>query len=65
MIGELERIAGHCDGVRCDLDMLVLPDVFESGWDIRAELFRPKAIESVRRKHPDFRFMAEVCRDRE
>jgi glycosidase len=30
MIGELERIAGHCDGVRCDMAMLVLPDVFES-----------------------------------
>jgi hypothetical protein len=65
MIGELERIAGQCDGVRCDMAMLVLPDVFESTWGIRAELFWPKAIESVRRKHPDFRFMAEVYWDRE
>ena len=39
MIGELERIAGQCDGVRCDMAMLVLPDVFESTWGIRAELF--------------------------
>jgi len=30
MIGELERIAGQCDGVRCDMAMLVLPDVFEN-----------------------------------
>ena len=65
MIGELERIAGQCDGVRCDMAMLVLPDVFESTWGIRAELFWPKATESVRRKHPDFQFMAEVYWDRE
>ena len=65
MIGELERIAGQCDGVRCDMAMLVLPDVFESTWGIRAELFWPKATESVRRKHPTFQFMAEVYWDRE
>ena len=65
MIGELERIAGQCDGVRCDMAMLVLPDVFERTWGIRAELFWPKATESVRRKHPNFRFMAEVYWDLE
>jgi Alpha amylase, catalytic domain len=65
MIGELERIAGQCDGVRCDMAMLVLPDVFERTWGIRADLFWPKATASVRRKHPDFRFMAEVYWDRE
>ena len=32
MIGELLRIAGQCDGVRCDMAMLVLPDVFERTW---------------------------------
>ncbi len=60
MIGELERIAGQCDGVRCDMAMLLLPDVFESTWGIRAELFWPKATESVRRKHPNFQFRAVV-----
>jgi Alpha amylase, catalytic domain len=65
MIGELERIAGQCDGVRCDMAMLVLPDVFERTWGIRADLFWPKAIESVRRKHPDFLLMAEVYWDME
>ena len=65
MIGELERIAGQCDGVRCDMAMLVLPDVFERTWGIRADLFWPKATESVRRKHPNFRFMAEVYWDLE
>jgi glycosidase len=65
MIGELERIAGQCDGVRCDMAMLVLPAVFERTWGIRADLFWPKAIESVRRQHPHFRFMAEVYWDLE
>lgn len=65
MSDELERIAGQCDGVRCDMAMLVSPDVFESTWGIRADLFWPKATEAVRRKHPNFQFMAEVYWDRE
>ena len=65
MVGELTRIAGQCDGVRCDMAMLVLPDVFESTWGIRAELFWPKAIDAVRREYPAFLFMAEVYWDRE
>jgi len=65
MIGELERIGGQCDGVRCDMAMLILPEVFERTWGIRADLFWPKATESVRRKHPNFKFMAEVYWDLE
>lgn len=65
MIGELTRIAGQCDGLRCDMAMLVLPEVFERTWGIQAELFWPKATESVRRAHPNFQFMAEVYWDLE
>jgi glycosidase len=65
MTGELERIAGQCDGVRCDMAMLVLPNVFERTWGTRAELFWPQATESVRRKYPNFKFMAEVYWDME
>ncbi|MBK5105874.1 MAG: alpha-amylase [Burkholderiales bacterium] len=65
MTGELARIAAQCDGVRCDMAMLVLPEVFERTWGRRAELFWPRAIESVRRRHPAFRFMAEVYWDLE
>lgn len=65
MVGELQRIAGHCDGVRCDMAMLVLPEVFERTWGTRAELFWPQAIASVRQRHPDFLFMAEVYWDLE
>ncbi len=60
MIGELVRIAGQCDGVRCDMAMLVLPDVFERTWGKRASLFWPTATERVRERHPDFTLMAEV-----
>jgi Alpha amylase, catalytic domain len=65
MIGELTRIAGQCDGVRCDMAMLVLPDVFERTWGRRAPLFWPDATRRVRARVPDFRFMAEVYWDLE
>ncbi len=34
MIATLVKIAGQCDGVRCDMAMLVLPDVFERTWGL-------------------------------
>jgi hypothetical protein len=60
MRGELLRIAGQCDGVRCDMAMLVLPDVFERTWGRRAPLFWPETTARVRERVPGFRFMAEV-----
>lgn len=60
MIGELSRIAGQCDGVRCDMAMLLLPDVFERTWGLPSEPFWPKATRRVRDRFPDFTFMAEV-----
>ncbi len=65
MIGELVRIAGQCDGVRCDMAMLVLPEVFERTWGLRAQPFWPKATERVRERAPGFCFMAEVYWDLE
>ena len=65
MIGELLKIADQCDGVRCDMAMLVLPEVFQRTWGIEAELFWPKATQRVREKSPDFMFMAEVYWDLE
>lgn len=32
MMKELRRIAGHCDGLRCDMAMLMLNDIFERNW---------------------------------
>ena len=60
MSSELLKIAGQCDGVRCDMAMLVLPDVFERTWGRRAPLFWPDAIRRVRENVPGFCFMAEV-----
>jgi hypothetical protein len=65
MIGELLKIAGQCDGVRCDMAMLVLPDVFERTWGRRAPLFWPEATRRVRKRVPGSRFMAEVYWDLE
>jgi glycosidase len=62
---ELLRIAGQCDGVRCDMAMLVLPDVFERTWGRRPQLFWPRATQEVRERVPDFCFMAEVYWDLE
>jgi hypothetical protein len=65
MMAELLRIAGQCDGVRCDMAMLVLPEVFQRTWGRPAEPFWPRAIGRVRERKPEFRFMAEVYWDLE
>jgi hypothetical protein len=65
MSAELLRIAGQCDGVRCDMAMLVLPDVFERTWGIASQPFWPKATQRVREETPAFCFMAEVYWDLE
>jgi glycosidase len=65
MIAELVKIAGQCDGVRCDMAMLVLPEVFQRTWGIAARLFWPEATRRVREKAPGFCFMAEVYWDME
>jgi hypothetical protein len=63
----LERIAEQCDGVRCDMAMLLLTEVFARTWkDFPGEPFHiddefwSEAIAGVRCRHPDFVFIAEV-----
>jgi glycosidase len=65
MVNELIRIAGQCDGVRCDMAMLVLPEVFERTWGIKCQNFWPDAILQVHAVNSEFRFMAEVYWDLE
>jgi glycosidase len=65
MASELENIAGMCDGVRCDMAMLNLPDVFERTWGMRPPSFWPTAIARARARQPGFLFMAEVYWDLE
>jgi hypothetical protein len=65
MAGELMRIAGQCDGVRCDMAMLLLPEIFEKTWGMKCRPFWQDAIKRVREKFPDFSLMAEVYWDME
>jgi hypothetical protein len=75
MAAELARIATRCDGLRCDMAMLVLPDVFRRTWGDRAgprqgptsadQPFWPEAIARVKASLPGFLFIAEVYWDLE
>jgi hypothetical protein len=60
MLDELLTIAQLYDGVRCDMAMLILPEIFERTWGIVTEPFWENAIQKVRHHHPSFVFMAEV-----
>ncbi len=60
MIGELQQIANRCDGVRCDMAMLVHPQVFERHWGGPALELWPRAIREVKAKHAAFTFVAET-----
>jgi hypothetical protein len=63
-------IAGQCDGIRCDMAMLLLNDIFEGTWGSRAGR-HPEAeywteiIPAVRKSHPHFLFIAEAYWGRE
>jgi hypothetical protein len=65
MTGELIKIARQCDGVRCDMAMLVLSDVFKRTWGISCKPFWTEAIRKVREVNAGFCFMAEVYWDME
>ncbi len=63
----LLSIATRCDGVRCDMAMLLLNEVFAKTWAHRptnepppAGEFWSAAIAAVKQAQPDFIFMAEV-----
>lgn len=67
MLAELQRIAGLCDGVRCDMAMLLLNDVFAKTWtDFPSSFplspleFWSEAIQAARAQFPSFLFLAEV-----
>lgn len=62
---QLLAAAGRCDGLRCDMAMLLLPDVFERTWGRAIDPFWPDALAAVRAWHPGFTFLAEVYWGRE
>ena len=63
-------IGNQCDGVRCDMAMLMTNEVFARTWGQRAGAapeadFWPLLIARCEQTHPDFLFMAEVYWDME
>lgn len=60
MTQQLLQISRLCDGLRCDMAMLVLPEVFQRTWGISGQPFWLQAIQRVREQTPDFTFLAEV-----
>ncbi len=71
LIDELKRIDDIADGVRCDMAMLALNDVFGRVWGRFTEHPRPEtefwteAIRQVKQERPDFIFLAEAYWDLE
>ncbi len=66
----LLTIASQCDGLRCDMAMLMFNRIFGSTWGERAgsrpkDEFWPALIQSVRLAHPDFLWIAEAYWDTE
>ncbi len=62
----LREIGGYCDGVRCDMAMLVLNEVFRNTWSgyiheiQKPPEFWPYAINSVKDSQRNFIFIAEA-----
>ena len=74
VIEELLSVARLCDGVRCDMAMLMLSSVFSRTWGDRAVCgaddapsgeFWKEAIEAARAVSPEFVFIAEAYWNRE
>lgn len=66
----VKHIASMCDGVRCDMAMLMMNDIFKTTWGEKAG--EPPALEywdmiipAVLKDYPDFIFIAEVYWDME
>ncbi|WP_053850805.1 alpha-amylase family glycosyl hydrolase [Streptomyces sp. NRRL B-24085] len=69
-VATLVAIGDQADGVRCDMAMLMMNDVFARTWGDRAgtapaEDFWPYVIPRVRARHPGLLFVAEAYWDLE
>ncbi|MCW7482499.1 alpha-amylase family protein [Leptospira kanakyensis] len=56
----LKGIAKQCDGVRCDMAMLLLPDVFEKTHGKKSTYDWKRVIETIRQDYLNFKFYAEA-----
>src|SRR5437016_2783258 len=70
-VGEtLNLVVEQCDGIRCDMAMLLLNHIFEHTWNGRVgehppEEYWREVISAVRLQHPNALFLAEVYWDLE
>jgi hypothetical protein len=69
-VGTLLGIAAQCDGVRCDMSILLINRIFQKTWGSRAgqepqREYWVQVIEDVRNRYPDFAFIAEAYWDLE
>ena len=70
VIETIHSIAQQCDGIRCDMAMLLMNPIFERTWGARAG-HRPateywsEVIPETKRVHPHFLFIAEAYWDLE
>ena len=67
-IHELKEIAAFCDGVRCDMAMLMMNHIFRKTWNERGghplhHEFWVDIISAVKQVFPEFKFLAEVYWD--
>jgi hypothetical protein len=70
MTDTVTGIAAQCDGVRCDMAMLMINDIFEQTWGNRAGTkpaheYWTGLISAIRSAYPDFIFIAESYWDME
>jgi glycosidase len=70
VIGTLSTVAAQSDGIRCDMSMLMLNDIFERTWGARAGSkpgndYWTTVIPAIKGKHPEFKFIAEAYWDLE
>ena len=70
VVDTLSQISGQCDGVRCDMAMLMLNEIFERTWGARAgprpaDEYWETVISAIRGRQPDFKFIAEAYWDLE
>jgi glycosidase len=69
-IETISQIAGQCDGIRCDMAMLLLNTIFERTWGARAgakpvDDYWRTIIPAIKAQWPEFRFIAEAYWDLE
>jgi hypothetical protein len=74
MIVTMQKIASMCDGIRCDMAMLLLTEVFRNTWgdlalgagtDVPEQEFWSEAIRSVKNDFPSITFLAEAYWEKE